>query len=228
MEGNGERLPHGYTNATRRAGGVVTKRYRGPDARERQHAEVAALRFLAGRFPVPAVAGEEPGEVRTTVVPGLPGQELLERAPEAVLRSVGRAAATLHRLDTAGLRTSGPARSGAVLVHGDFGPQNLLLDPVTCEVTAVVDWEFAHLADDGVQDLAWAEWIVRTHHPHLTDALPSLFEGYGSEPAWNRRQAAMVDECAWAVDFVTRWNPDDSRIRDQWTARLAATRSFRA
>lgn len=31
-----------------------------------------------------------------------------------------------------------------VLVHGDLNPKNLLLDPRSLEVTAVLDWEFAH------------------------------------------------------------------------------------
>jgi len=29
-------------------------------------------------------------------------------------------------------------------VHSDFNPKNLLVDPATLEVTAVLDWEFAH------------------------------------------------------------------------------------
>lgn len=30
------------------------------------------------------------------------------------------------------------------LVHGDLNPKNVLVDPVSLELTAVVDWEFAH------------------------------------------------------------------------------------
>lgn len=30
------------------------------------------------------------------------------------------------------------------LVHSDFNPKNLLVDPDTCRITGVVDWEFAH------------------------------------------------------------------------------------
>ena len=30
------------------------------------------------------------------------------------------------------------------LVHGDLNPKNLLVDPATCEVTGLLDWEFAH------------------------------------------------------------------------------------
>ncbi|GAB3472297.1 phosphotransferase [Kineococcus endophyticus] len=223
-----ERLPHGYTNATRHDHGVVTKRYLGPDALIRQHAEVTALRHLASALPVPALIHDDVGQIGTALMPGRPGQELLELDPDAVLASVGRTAALLHGLDTTALATPealGPAEPGTVLVHGDFGPQNLLLDPDTFEASAIVDWEFAHLGD-GVLDLAWAEWIIRTHHPHLVDALPNLFQGYGAEPTWGRRQAAMVAKCEWALDFVTRWAPDNEAARVQWRERLEVTISF--
>jgi aminoglycoside phosphotransferase (APT) family kinase protein len=62
-------------------------------------------------------------------------------------------------------------RDSAVLVHGDYGPQNCLLGPAAAhEVIAVVDWEWAH-AGDPVEDLAWCEWIVRMHHPTCASAL---------------------------------------------------------
>jgi aminoglycoside phosphotransferase (APT) family kinase protein len=32
----------------------------------------------------------------------------------------------------------------AVLVHSDFNPKNIRLDPDTLEIAAIVDWEFAH------------------------------------------------------------------------------------
>jgi hypothetical protein len=44
------RLPHGYTNDTTRLGGVLTKRYQGPDAAGRQARETAVLRAVAGRL----------------------------------------------------------------------------------------------------------------------------------------------------------------------------------
>jgi aminoglycoside phosphotransferase (APT) family kinase protein len=43
-------------------------------------------------------------------------------------------------LDADGAR--GPART--VLVHGDFNPKNILVDPRDGAVTGLVDWEFAH------------------------------------------------------------------------------------
>jgi Ser/Thr protein kinase RdoA (MazF antagonist) len=222
------RLPHGYTNFTHTTRGVVVKRYAGPDADLRQHAEVTALRHVAGALPVPALVREEAGLIGTEYVTGIPGQELLERVPDAVLRSVGRAAARLHALDVTGLSSLGPLpAAGSVLVHGDFGPQNMLFDEVTVEATAIVDWEFAHLGD-GVVDLAWAEWIVRTHHPRLVGSLPALFEGYGREPAWDRRHAAMIAKCEWALDFAQRWDPENEPARTLWHDRLEATRHYRA
>ncbi|MFD8379628.1 hypothetical protein ACFV2X_13985 [Streptomyces sp. NPDC059679] len=35
----------------------------------------------------------------------------------------------------------GARDEGKVLVHGDYGPNNVLLDPVTFQVTAAVDWD---------------------------------------------------------------------------------------
>jgi aminoglycoside phosphotransferase (APT) family kinase protein len=45
-----------------------------------------------------------------------------------------------------------PAMGAAVVVHGDFRMGNLLVDPGG--VTAVLDWELAHLGS-GVEDLGW-------------------------------------------------------------------------
>lgn len=60
----------------------------------------------------------------------LPGVGPAERA---ALDEVAVAAQAL--LDTVERRT---------LVHSDLNPKNVLLDPATLQVTAVVDWEFAH------------------------------------------------------------------------------------
>ena len=97
-------------------------------------------------------------------------------------RSAGRPAHSIPSTRAAStcpvIRHSGPVDSGAVLVHGDFGPQNMIFDVPTGTVAAVVDWELAQLGEP-VTDLAWCEWIVRTHHPRLTAALPHLYDGYG-------------------------------------------------
>ena len=112
-------------------------------------------------------------------------------------------------------------------MHGDFGPQNLLLDPSTVEPTALLDWEFAHVGDP-VEDVAWAEWIVRTHHPDLVPALPALFDGYGAEPPWSARQESMLEKCRWLLGFTRRWPGGGTTGVELWQRRLAATAAFSA
>lgn len=221
-----DRLRHGYTNATATDGRTVVKRYLGPDAEARQHNEVTALSGLAGLLPVPPLIATGEGEVSLGFVAGRPGQELLEEQPEPVLAAVGRLAARLAAVDLTRLTGLDAAPEARVLVHGDFGPQNLLLDEITAEPTALLDWELAHLGDPG-EDVAWAEWIVRTHHPHLVPELPALFSGYGAELPWPVRRELMLDKCRWALGFVRRWPGAETAGVELWQQRLAATAAFR-
>ena len=218
-----QRLPHGYTNLTTIEGGRVIKRYAGPDAVLRHEAEVTALTALAGRFPVPTVIGQDDSQLMLSFVPGVPGQEILEQRPDDVLFAVGRAGRALHGLD---VRATYEMVGGAVLVHGDFGPQNIVFDATTMQPAAVVDWEFAHPGDP-VEDLAWAEWIIRTHHPRLVDSLDTMFEGYESRPPWRQRYAAMLEKCRWALDFVRRWPGADAASVAMWLRRVEVTTDFR-
>lgn len=218
-----ERLPHGYTNLTTLEGGRVIKRYAGPDAVLRREAEVTALTALAGRFPVPTVIGQDDSQLMLSFVPGVPGQEILEQRPDDVLFAVGRAGRALHGLDVG---ATYEIVGGTVLVHGDFGPQNMVFDATTLQPAAVVDWEFAHLGDP-VEDLAWAEWIIRTHHPQLVDSLDTMFEGYGSGSPWRQRHAAMLNKCRWALDFVRRWPGADAASVAMWQRRVEVTTDFR-
>ncbi|MEZ0164036.1 hypothetical protein AB2L27_04555 [Kineococcus sp. LSe6-4] len=74
--------------------------------------------------------------------------------------------------------------------------------------------------------MAWAEWIVRMHHPHLLSALPSLFAGYGRHPPWIQRHTAMIAKCRWAVEFAAHRPPAGDAATTLWQQRLAITRSF--
>jgi hypothetical protein len=218
-------LRHGYTNATATDGETVVKGYLGPDADLRQHNEVTALTTLAGVLPVPPIVADADGEITLGLAAGRPGQELLEEQPEKVLYAVGQLARRLATVEVSMVAALDATPTGTVLVHGDFGPQNVLLDPNTVEPTALLDWEFAHIGDP-VEDVAWAEWIVRTHHPHLVPTLPALFDGYGAEPPWRVRQESMLEKCRWLLGFARRW-PDPSKAGvNLWQERLAATEAF--
>jgi Ser/Thr protein kinase RdoA (MazF antagonist) len=220
-------LRHGYTNDSRTDGEVVVKRYLGPLAAERRETERAALERLPDGFPAPRVLGTSADILVFAHLAGVHGQELMDAGHAAqVLHSCGRLLARLQQLDVTEVfpdRGDG-ANPPAVVVHGDFGPNNMLFDPETFEVTGLVDWEWAH-SGDPVEDLAWCEWIVRMHHPRYVEALDHLFAGYGSRPPWPVRQAAAVSRCAGLVDLV-RAGPDAAASVRTWKERTAITRSW--
>jgi tRNA A-37 threonylcarbamoyl transferase component Bud32 len=190
-----DRLPHGYTNKTRRVAGFVEKQYEGRDAKVRLRREAACLRGVASVLPVPEVveSDEVHRTLRTTWIEGTPGQERMRSSPRAVL---GAAGSLLRQLQSESVQSILAARlepGGPTAAHGDFGPQNLLLG-AHGEIVALCDWEFARMGD-AVDDIAWAEWIVRTHHAATIDALDELFNAYGMRPAWQERHESMVAYC---------------------------------
>lgn len=188
-------LRHGYTNDTRGDGTVVVKRFAGPDAPVRWATERDMLELLAGRLPVPALLAAPTGELHLAHLPGVHGQELIDAGQAGpVLRSCG---AMLGRLVAAGV------------THGDYGPNNILFDAGTHEITGILDWEWARPGSDAVDDLAWCEWIVRMHHPGALGALGELFAGYGSRPPWPERQAAMLVKCRRMLALRRRVGTDD-------------------
>jgi aminoglycoside phosphotransferase len=214
-------LKHGYTNSTLSDGAVVEKTYAGPDADLRMRREHTLLTRLQGWLPVPPVRAASATTLTLGFVAGVPGQELLDAQPSAVLASCGRLLRRIHAT-APDVLSAGKHEGGEVLVHGDFGPNNVLLDPDTLEVTAVVDWEFAHVGDP-VEDLAWCEWIVRTHHPECSHALDHFFRAYGGQvPTWGDRRAAMLARCEQLRQFCDRWEPNGSGVR-QWRERTATT-----
>lgn len=216
-------LPHGYTNDTTQSGSVVTKSYQGPDSAGRLAREAAMLRALRGRLPVPPVLGAGDDWLQVGFLPGRHGQDLIDEGLAGpVLRACGQMLRQVHdvRLETwpAGCEP-GP---GQVLVHGDYGPNNVLLDPAGSVVTGIVDWEWTH-AGDPVEDLAWCEWIVRMHHPAQAGALGGFFDGYGRRPDWGTRHQAMLARHDELIDFCRRWAPERALL---WQDRLAATAAW--
>jgi aminoglycoside phosphotransferase len=217
-----DRLPHGYTNFTRRlAGGLVEKTYDGPRRWDNARRELACLTSLAGRLPVPSVVQHDVGVPRLTIteLPGTHGQDLLDAGHHtAVLKLVGSALAELQRIEIGSV--PGIDGSGAVIVHGDFGPQNMLLDLSSNTVTGIVDWESAHVGDP-IEDLAWAEWVVRAHHPDAVNALDALFTGAGQQPPWSARHAAMLRQVRAVLAYCESAGMD--RSADDWRDRLRTT-----
>jgi aminoglycoside phosphotransferase (APT) family kinase protein len=205
------RLAHGYTNEITADGERVVKRYMGADADRRMRVELDAIALAADRVAVPRVLDVDPCATSVVFVRirGRHGQELIDEGRGGrALAAAGRALHDLHRAPAVGL------------VHGDYGPQNLLHHPDTLEVAGVLDWEFAHDGEP-IEDLAWAEWIVRMHHPGAISELPSLFEGYGARPAWDERQATMLAGCRRLEARASRLG--DATAAALWSQRAVVT-----
>ncbi len=210
-----KQLPHGYTNRTVGDASIVLKTYVEPDAAGRHDREHAALQGLAGRLPVPPVVNRKDGCLTIGFVDGAHGQDLIEAGHGAkVLRATGEMLARIQALDAADLigemkETPG---TGTTLVHGDYGPNNLLIDPTTSRIVAILDWEWWHLGDP-VVDLAWCEFIVRMFHPAHIGLLRCLFDGYGGDiPSWRTRHSAMLTKCRWHLDLYRRWDPGNPGV----------------
>ena len=197
--------------------GVVVKRFVGEDARRRLDLEAAALRALVGRLPVPHVLAVDAERLAVTLqhLERSHGHDVIDRAGASVLRATGEMARRIHGIVDVDVGTARHG-SGGVLLHGDFGPQNLLFGRDDTVVVGVLDWEFVHFGD-ALEDLMWAEWIVRTHHPEHVGHLGEMYIAYGRCWSWADRQRAMVGRC------------DDLRKRshgpagDLWTRRLNNT-----
>lgn len=215
------RLPHGYRNQTFVVRpGVVEKRYVGPDPELRQRVELAALRYLGQILPVPCVLNHGLGWTQLEFIVGRSAQDEIEGdQPDDVLRLTGRLLRHVHAVDTTPLADVLPG-TGRVLVHGDFGVQNIVVAGKPPHVSGLLDWEFAHLGDP-LEDLAWAEWIVRMHHPTRRHALRSLFDAYGSMPAWGERHHAMLALCA--VQCARAERDRDPRTLARWEERTRLT-----
>jgi aminoglycoside phosphotransferase len=218
-DGGPQVLAHGYTHRTTQQGAFVTKAYQGPDAEARCARETAVLSALAGLAPVPAIVATGPASLQTALMPGMHGQDLIAAGLAGpVLAACGRMLRQIHQLAIPPALAGGPAPPGSVVVHGDYGPNNVLLDAQARAVTAVLDWEWAHAGDAG-EDLAWCEFIVRLHHPGETRALDGFYAAYGPRPAWADVHGAILSRCRSMLAFCERWRPGGSSARN-WTERL--------
>jgi Ser/Thr protein kinase RdoA (MazF antagonist) len=212
------RLPHGYTNQSRRLERHVEKTYIGTHRFENAGRELACLSSLGDRLPVATVIEADLAipQLKLSVLPGDHGQDLIDGGhARIVLQLVGAALGTLQRLPVSVVPDLDG--DGTVIVHGDFGPQNMLFDLDAGGITGVLDWEFAHRGGV-VEDLAWAEWIVRMHHPRAVDALDSLFLGARCQPPWTTRHDEMLRRVRHHLAEAER-----TRSPSPWRHRLDAT-----
>ncbi|MEV7632853.1 phosphotransferase [Microbacterium sp. NPDC089318] len=168
--------------------------------RRRHDTEVTALRALQGSgLPVPELIADEPGAI---IMSFMPGERLDAMAPDARLDALRASAPLLRRLhaipappglpdapddaliveryrDAGGppLPLEIPDRHAPVFCHGDWTDANVLA--MDGEITAVVDWEAAHVGDP-LRELSRAAWGAAQKDPRSFEA---LVDAYGADPA---------------------------------------------
>ena len=151
----------------------------------RHDSEVRALRGLArSDLPVPRLVSVEPGSILMTQMPGerldsLSSDKQLEglRASAELLRRLHQVqpppglpdapddASIVRRYRVAGgppLPLRIPPARGPVFCHGDWTAGNLLA--ADGEITAVIDWEAAHVCDP-LRELSRAAWGASLNAP---------------------------------------------------------------
>jgi aminoglycoside phosphotransferase (APT) family kinase protein len=122
--------------------------------------------------------------VEATFLPGFSEVEL------DGLRSA--AAEAQYRLD---------ALERCCLVHSDFNPKNMVLDPDTLQVCALLDWEFAHA---GVPGIDLGNLLRFDRQPAYVESVVAAYVGRsGRDPVLVLEQARAAD--LWAlVELASR------------------------
>lgn len=164
----------------------------------RHHTEVRALRALHGSgLPVPEVMADEPGSILMTL---MPGDRLDAGSAEQRLELLARSMPLMRRLhetpppdglapapDDASVvqryRASGgpplpltiPSSRSRVFCHGDWTDGNVLA--VDGEITAVIDWEAAHVGDP-IRELSRAAWGASLKDERSFDV---VVDAYGAD-----------------------------------------------
>jgi aminoglycoside phosphotransferase (APT) family kinase protein len=102
----------------------------------------------------------------------------------------------------------------ACLVHSDFNPKNLLVDPATGELTGLLDWEFAH-AGNPVTDLG--NLLRFNRDPVFVSAvLDGYLELAGHLGELGRRPRERLLDLARAADLVALADLAGRRGRTRW------------
>jgi aminoglycoside phosphotransferase (APT) family kinase protein len=127
------------------------------------------------------------------------GEVLDDPGPAAAHAAVDHWEATLRGVQVepqpeltyvlAWLRDHAPVSPTTTLVHGDFKPGNLLLEDD--RVTAVLDWETAHLGDPH-EDLGWVTNPLRAREHQI----PGAWEPADLFARWSAATGVEVDEAS--------------------------------
>jgi aminoglycoside phosphotransferase (APT) family kinase protein len=174
----------------------------------RHETEVLALQALADAdLPVPTIIAVRPASI---VMTRMPGERLDTVERDVRLQGLRQSMALLHRLhelpapqglpsapddyliveryraaDGPPLPLNVPPSGGSAFCHGDWTDGNLLASGGA--ITAIVDWEAAHVGDP-LRELARAAWAASRKDSRSFEA---MVEAYGADHAEVRAWTAI-------------------------------------
>jgi aminoglycoside phosphotransferase (APT) family kinase protein len=90
------------------------------------------------------------------------------------------------------LRRNLPVCESPVMVHGDYRTGNFLFDEERGEITAILDWEWAHLGDHH-EDLGWMLQSLYATHQDGRELVCGLLERRELIEAYERESGRTVD-----------------------------------
>lgn len=90
------------------------------------------------------------------------------------------------------LRRNLPVCESPVMVHGDYRTGNFLFDEEAAEITAILDWEWAHLGDHH-EDLGWMLQSLYMTHQDGRDLVCGLLERHELIEAYEQASGRTVD-----------------------------------
>jgi hypothetical protein len=135
----------------------------------------------------------------------------------AIARDALDAPAQAALEDALGRFDPGPDGSRAV-VHGDFAPVNVILDPAG-EIVALLDFEHARIGPS-LLDVAWWGWVVRHHHPEAWSAAWTTFlTAAGVEPGPTIEREVRSLQVLRLLESVAA--SEDGTTRTKWLGRLS-------
>jgi thiamine kinase-like enzyme len=218
-------LPYGYTNSTHLENRIVVKTYSGTSAQSRFLTELVIYQQLHDMPFMPELVDcdKDALTISTRYVESRHAQDLLEEYSDIIPFTLGKLARELQSVKIDTIVDSKRSKTD-VLVHGDFGPQNLLFAPESFSEFYLVDWEWAHFGDR-FEDIAWAECIIRMHYDSNQQMIASLYRGFGIVPPWEARHELVIRKCENILDFAKQ--DDNSQAISMWIDRVAQVKSFK-
>lgn len=114
----------------------------------------------------------------------------------------------------------------AVVCHGDFGPQNILVEGE--RISGLLDFEDARIGDP-LLDVAWWAWLVRAHTPEaFTRTWPAFLEAAGvdeTEAGFEDRVLTLA--ILLILETAERFRHSAPERHAGWGARISRTLAWR-